>query len=67
MKAETKEEGEKKATTRAADTSAQFAGMKMVMKKRSDEDFIVMGGGKKKGRGTKKVRDVARGGRLLRV
>lgn len=50
-------EGEEKKSAPApttASASAEFGGMKMVMKKRSDEDFIM---GKKKGRGPKKVTD----------
>jgi len=39
-----------------AATNAEFAGMKMVGKKRQEEEFIVMGGAKKKAGGKKKVR-----------
>ncbi|CAM9420671.1 unnamed protein product [Ectocarpus sp. 12 AP-2014] len=38
-----------------AATNDEFKGMKMVMKKRQDEEFIVMGGGRKKGGGKKKA------------
>eukprot|EP00903_Cladosiphon_okamuranus_P017482 g16102.t1 len=38
-----------------ATTNAEFGGMKVLMKKRQDEEFIVMGGGKKKGGSKKKA------------
>eukprot|EP00752_Nemacystus_decipiens_P012546 g11112.t1 len=38
-----------------AATNAEFSGMKMVMKKRDDEEFIATRGGKKKGGGKKKA------------
>lgn len=54
MKGKDGDSDKKAAAAPTAAASAEFGGLKMVMKKRSDEDFIVMGKGKK-GRGQKKV------------